>query len=91
LNQPEQLALNLRRLIIRHPDSVFTGLATALLERTGSTLPPQGAPTVSPPDPLSTPSPTPPVTPTPASTPTQTPPPSLNPAAQASPQPPSSD
>ena len=29
LNQPEQLALNLRRLIIRHPDSVFTGLATA--------------------------------------------------------------
>lgn len=87
LNQPEQLALNLRRLIIRHPDSVFTGLATALLERTGSTLPPQGAPTVSPPDPIPTPIPTPPVTPTPASTPTQTPPPSLNPASQASPQP----
>jgi hypothetical protein len=87
LNQPEQLALNLRRLIIRHPDSVFTGLATALLERTGSTLPSQGAPTVSPPDPIPTPIPTPPVTPTPASTPTQPPPPSLNPAAQASPQP----
>ena len=87
LNQSEQLALNLRRLIIRHPDSVFTGLATALLERTGSTLPPQGAPTVSPPDPIPTPIPTPLVTPTPASTPTQTPPPSLNPAAQASPQP----
>jgi hypothetical protein len=88
LNQPEQLALNLRRLIIRHPDSVFTGLATALLERTGSTLPPQGAPTVSPPDPIPTP------IPTPASPPTQTPPPPLNPGAQpqaqsqASPQPP---
>jgi hypothetical protein len=87
LNQPEQLALNLRRLIIRHPDSVFTGLATALLERTGSTLPPQGAPTVSPPDPIPTPIPTPASAPTPTSTPTQPPPPSLTPAAQALPQP----
>jgi hypothetical protein len=87
LNQPEQLALNLRRLIIRHPDSVFTGLATALLERTGSTLPPQGAPTVSPPDPIPTPIPTQASAPTPTSTPTQPPPPSLTPAAQALPQP----
>lgn len=33
LNQPDQMALHLRRLVLRHPDSVFTGLATALLER----------------------------------------------------------
>lgn len=36
LDQPDQLTLNLRRLVIRHPDSVFTGLASTLLERTGS-------------------------------------------------------
>ncbi len=45
LNQPDQLALNLRRLIIRHPDSVFTGLASTLLERTGSTALPPNEPT----------------------------------------------
>lgn len=45
LNQPDQLALNLRRLIIRHPDSVFTGLASTLLERTGSTALPHNEPT----------------------------------------------
>lgn len=39
LNQPAPFALNLRRLIIRHPDSVFTPMATALLERAGSALP----------------------------------------------------
>lgn len=33
LNQPDQLALQLRRLLVRHPDSVFASLATALLER----------------------------------------------------------
>jgi hypothetical protein len=45
LNQPDQLALNLRRLIIRHPDSVFTGLASTLLERIGSTALPHNEPT----------------------------------------------
>jgi len=45
LNQPDQMALNLRRLIIRHPDSVFTGLASTLLERIGSTALPPNEPT----------------------------------------------
>jgi hypothetical protein len=78
LNQSDQLALNLRRLIIRHPDSIFTGLATALLERTRSTAPSAGTPT--------TPTPTP--APIPSPSPIQTPPPPLNLAPPASIEPP---
>ena len=44
LNQPDAFSLNLRRLVIRHPDSVFTRLATALLERAGSGRPTEGSP-----------------------------------------------
>ena len=40
LDQPDQMALLLRRLVLQHPDSVFTGLATGLLER----LPTSAAP-----------------------------------------------
>jgi hypothetical protein len=65
LNQSDQLALNLRRLIIRHPESIFTGLATALLERTGSTAPSAGTPTTPTPAPALIPSPSPIQTPTP--------------------------
>ena len=65
LNQSDQLALNLRRLIIRHPESIFTGLATALLERTGSTAPSAGTPTIPTPAPALIPSPSPIQTPTP--------------------------
>ena len=64
LDQPEAMALHLRRLVIRHPDSVFTGLAGALLERVTQTapaaptgpdgVPPPGAPATTPPAPTPT-------------------------------------
>lgn len=82
LDQPEAMALHLRRLVIRHPDSVFTGLASALLERVAQTGPavptvPNGAPPSVDPavPPIATPTPTPAISaesPRPAAPPTAT-------------------
>jgi hypothetical protein len=80
LNQPDPFALNLRRLVIRHPDSVFTRLATALLERAGSTRPTEGMPVPSSAPASSSPSAT-----EPALTPTDPVPPTLSTPGTASP------
>lgn len=79
LGLPQTLASNLRRLILNHPDSVFSGLAATLLERVTATDPadPAAQPASAPEPPPSTVSPPPsesasqtPSTPPSVSTPT---------------------
>ncbi len=77
LNQPDQMALHLRRLILQHPDSVFSELATALLERlptSTETRPPESTPSPIPRPPVEPSIPTVPAAPpsAPALSPTPT-------------------